>query len=118
MVRVDAWLWSVRITKTRADAVSACRAGHVKVNGKAVKPAQTLVVGDRVAVWHHHRDYVLEVVELLSKRVGAPLAKQAYIDHSPPPPVFGGMPTRDRGAGRPTKKERRELEKFQRRLQS
>ncbi|KAB1502522.1 RNA-binding S4 domain-containing protein [Corynebacterium sp. 320] len=110
--RIDAWVWSVRIFKTRTAAAEACRAGHVKINDVTVKPSQSVVVGDRVRVWAHHREYVLEVTQLLSKRVGAPLARAAYIDHSPPPPLIPAMPRRDRGAGRPTKRERRQLEKF------
>lgn len=112
--RIDAWVWAVRIFKTRSAAAQACRAGHVKINDVAVKPSQQVVVGDRVRVWAHHREFILEVTQLLSKRVGAPIARQAYIDHSPPPPVVPPMPRRDRGAGRPTKRERRQLEQLKR----
>lgn len=115
MTRIDAWVWSVRLCKTRTQAAELCRAGHVKLNGVAVKPAQPVVVGDRVRVWVNHREHVVEVTQLVSKRVGAAAAREAYIDHSPPPPVIPAMPRRDRGAGRPTKKERRELDKFLRR---
>ncbi|RAV33439.1 RNA-binding S4 domain-containing protein [Corynebacterium heidelbergense] len=115
MVRVDAWVWAVRLCKTRSQAAQACRAGHVKVNGEAVKPAQPVVVGDRVRVWVNHREHVVEVRELVAKRVAPAVARQAYVDHSPPPPpkeVLASLPQRDRGAGRPTKKERRELERL------
>ncbi|AKK11430.1 RNA-binding S4 domain-containing protein [Corynebacterium uterequi] len=111
-VRVDAWVWAVRVFKTRSEAAEAVRAGHVKVNGVAVKPAQQVVPGDRVRIWHHHRIYDLEVLATVSKRVGAPVARRCYADHSPPEPPRGAMPVRDRGAGRPTKKERRQLEKL------
>ncbi|HJD48810.1 MAG TPA: RNA-binding S4 domain-containing protein [Candidatus Corynebacterium intestinavium] len=117
MVRVDAWVWAVRLTKTRAQAAAACRAGHVKINGESVKPAQHVAVGDQVRVWVNHRERIVEVAELLHKRVGAPVAQKAYIDHSPPPPpkeIIASMPRRDPGAGRPTKKERRQLDKFMR----
>jgi len=117
VVRVDAWVWAVRLLKTRSQAAQACRAGHVKVNGESVKPAQHLAVGDRVRVWAHHRERIVEVQELLAKRVGSSIAQAAYIDHSPPPPpkeIIASMPRRDPGAGRPTKKERREMEKFRR----
>ena len=117
MVRVDAWVGAVRLTKTRAQAAEACRAGHVKINGESVKPAQPVAVGDQVRVWVNHRERIVEVVELLKKRVGAPIAQKAYIDHSPPPPpkeIIASMPRRDPGAGRPTKKERRQLDKFMR----
>ncbi|MGJ4167298.1 RNA-binding S4 domain-containing protein [Corynebacterium macclintockiae] len=113
-VRIDAWVWAVRLCKTRSQAAEACRAGHVKINDVSVKPAQPVVVGDTVRVWINHREHIVEVTQLLSKRVGAELARKAYIDHSPPPPVIPAMPRRDRGAGRPTKRERRQLERFKR----
>ena len=112
--RIDAWVWAVRIFKTRSAASQACRAGHVKVNDMAVKPAYNVMIGDKVRIWAHHREYILEVRQLISKRVGAPIARQAYVDHSPPPPVVPSMPRRERGAGRPTKRERRQLEQFKR----
>lgn len=114
-VRIDAWVWAVRLYKTRSDAATACRAGHVKLNGHAVKPAQQVVPGDRVRVWVNHREYDVEVLRTIAKRVGAPIAWTCYIDHTPPPPpmeVFASVPRRDRGAGRPTKKERREMDRF------
>ncbi len=79
MVRVDAWVWAVRLLKTRSQAAQACRAGHVKVNGESVKPAQHLAVGDRVRVWAHHRERIVEVQELLAKRVGQVLLKQPIL---------------------------------------
>ncbi len=112
MVRIDAWVWSVRLCKTRSQAAQLCRAGHVKINGESVKPAQAVTVGDNVRVWVNHRERVVEVTQLLSKRVGADVARSAYIDHSPAPRVVPTMPRRDRGAGRPTKKERRQLDRL------
>ena len=102
--------------KTRSAASDACKAGHVKLNGEPVKPSQQVVPGDRVRVWVDHREYVVEVVHTIRKRVGAAIARTCYVDHSPPPPpkeILLSMPRRDRGAGRPTKKERRELDKLQ-----
>ncbi|EEH64411.1 S4 domain protein [Gleimia coleocanis DSM 15436] len=112
-VRVDTWLWSVRQVKSRSRATAACRAGHVKVNGVTVKPSQKLAVGDLVAYRFEGFDRVLEVTELIAKRVGAPLAQQCYVDHSAPRPKFHdvlALPVRERGSGRPTKRERRELD--------
>lgn len=112
-VRVDVWLWSVRQLKSRSLATAACRAGHVKVNGVTVKPSQKVSAGDTVALRVEGFDRILEVVQPLAKRVGAPLAVQAYVDHSPPRPQFFevlALPVRERGAGRPTKRERRELD--------
>lgn len=112
-MRVDTWLWSVRQVKSRSRATAACRAGHVKVNGVTVKPSQKLNVGDMVAYRFEGFDRIFEVVQLLSKRVGAPIAQQAYVDHSLPRPKFHdvlALPVRERGSGRPTKRERRELD--------
>ncbi|GGF93118.1 RNA-binding protein S4 [Rhodococcoides trifolii] len=115
MTRVDAWTWSVRLFKTRSAAATACRGGHVRINGVTAKPAQTVVPGDEVRVWAGGRERIVEVVQLLSKRVGPSVAATAMIDRSPPPPpkeLFAAVPVRDRGAGRPTKRDRREMEKL------
>lgn len=114
-VRVDAWVWAVRLLKTRSLAAEACRAGHVKVNGVSVKPAQQVVPGDRVRVWKDHREMDVEVLDTPRKRLGAPEARRCYADHSPPPPpkeILASQPRRDRGAGRPTKRERRQLDQL------
>lgn len=114
-VRIDAWVWAVRLYKTRTAAAAAVKAGHVKLNGVAIKPSSPVVVGDRVRVWVDHRLYDVEVTRLISKRVGAPIARECYVDNSPPPPpkeILASQPRRDRGAGRPTKKERREIDRL------
>lgn len=113
-VRIDAWLWAVRVYKTRTDATAACRAGHVRLNAQPVKAAQTVVPGDRIRVRKAGEDRDLEVTSLLSKRVSAQVARTAYVDHTPPRerPVIPMVPVRDRGAGRPTKKDRRELDRL------
>jgi ribosome-associated heat shock protein Hsp15 len=114
-VRVDSWIWCVRLTKSRSMAATACRAGHVKVNGERVKPAQAVKVGDEIRLVHAQRERIVVVTRLLVKRVGAPVAAEAYIDNSPPPPPRVdalAMGVRDRGAGRPTKRDRRELERL------
>ncbi|MFE6833883.1 RNA-binding S4 domain-containing protein [Streptomyces sp. NPDC057705] len=112
-VRVDAWIWSVRLTKTRSIAATACRAGHVKVNGERAKPAQAVRAGDEVRLFHAGRERIVVVKRPVSKRVGAPVAAECLIDKSPPPPTpveAAVVGIRDRGAGRPTKRERREIE--------
>ncbi len=112
-MRTDVWLWTTRAFRSRSLATSAVRAGHVRVSGAVIKPSYKLSVGDEVRIRVQGFDRVLEVVSLPPKRLGAPLAKEAYLDHSPPRPKFyGGIPTRDPGAGRPTKKERRQLEEL------
>lgn len=114
--RVDKWLWAVRIYKTRSDATDACRGGHVKVNGASAKAATTVRIGDRVETFVHDRERILEVAQVIDKRVGAAVAATCMVDHSPPPPPreerLVPLFTRDTGAGRPTKRERRALDKF------
>jgi ribosome-associated heat shock protein Hsp15 len=114
-VRVDSWIWSVRLTKTRSLAATACRAGHVRVNGERAKPAQPVRAGDEVRLFHAGRERVVMVSKLVARRVGAPAAAECFVDNSPPPPPRAdvlAMGVRDRGAGRPTKRDRRELERL------
>jgi ribosome-associated heat shock protein Hsp15 len=114
-VRADSWIWSVRLTKTRSLAASACRAGHVRVNGERVKPAHPVRAGDEVRLRHAGRERIVVVSRLVRKRVGAPVAAECFVDNSPPPPpreVAAAVPVRDRGTGRPTKRDRRETERL------
>lgn len=117
-VRVDKWLWAVRVFKTRRQATDACTAGRVRINGEVVKPASKVKVGDVVQAARRDRTIIYVAHELLEKRVSAPLAAAAVEDRSPPPPkkqdhldlpVFA---QRDRGSGRPTKKDRRAIDKL------
>lgn len=113
--RVDAWIWSVRLTKTRSLAAAACKAGHVKVNGEKAKPAQLVMIGDEVRVRQDGRERVVVVTRVIRKRVGAELAAQCIIDKTPPPPppeFVAPVAVRDRGAGRPTKRDRREMDRL------
>ncbi|MEU9074756.1 RNA-binding S4 domain-containing protein [Kitasatospora sp. NPDC004745] len=117
-VRVDSWIWSVRLAKTRALAAAACRAGHVRVNGERAKPAQALRPGDEVRVREEGYERVVVVRKLIRKRVGAPVAAECLVDNSPPRPpreLLASTGERDRGAGRPTKRERRDLDQLRRR---
>jgi ribosome-associated heat shock protein Hsp15 len=114
-VRIDSWIWAVRLIKTRSLGATACRGGHVRVNGERVKPAYSVRVGDEVRLRHEGRERVVIVKRLIRKRVGAPVAAQCYIDNSPPPPPRDAVAPagiRDRGAGRPTKRDRREMERL------
>ncbi len=113
--RVDVWLWSIRVYKSRSTATAACRGGHVKVNGEAAKAATPVRVGDRVDVSVHGERRNFEVVRVIAKRVGAPTAAECFIDHSPPRPAEVARPvaaTRERGAGRPTKRDRRQIDRL------
>jgi ribosome-associated heat shock protein Hsp15 len=113
--RVDSWIWSVRLAATRSAASGACRAGHVRVNGVRVKPAHAVRAGDEVRLRRDGRERVVVVQQVITKRVSAPVAAGCYIDNSPPPPPREEavpVAARDRGAGRPTKRERRSIEKL------
>jgi ribosome-associated heat shock protein Hsp15 len=114
---VDRWLWAVRLTKTRSDAAAACRGGHVRVNDRPAKPATTVTPGDEVRVRSGGTTRVVEVVRVIQKRVGAPDAATCYLDRTPKPPPEALVPVarRERGAGRPPKRDRRMLDKFRQR---
>lgn len=119
-VRLDQWLHAVRLTKTRSDAASAIRGGHVEINGHAAKPSSPVTVGDRVVARLYRRERIVEVCQVIAKRVGAGAAAECYIDHSPPPPereetrpLFA---VRDPGAGRPTKRDRRRIDRLRGRV--
>lgn len=119
--RVDAWLWAVRVYKTRSAATTACRAGHVRVNGERAKAAQPVRVGDELRVRISGFDRTLVVRKPISKRVGAALVAESVEDRTPPPPpreLTAFVPIRDRGAGRPTKRERRDIDRLRGRDES
>ncbi len=117
-VRVDKWLWAVRVFKTRTAATAACNAGRVRIGDEPAKPATKVQVGDVVEARRGDRTIVYRVVGLVDKRVGAKLVPELVEDLSPPPtrrpsPLEappGGA--RDRGRGRPTKKERRDIDRL------
>lgn len=112
-VRVDAWVWAVRLFPTRAEAADACRAGHVKVNGSSVKPAHALHIGDTVRALTPGGERVVIVRGLIARRVGATVAVTQYEDRTPPAPAKEErIALRERGAGRPTKRDRREMDRL------
>jgi ribosome-associated heat shock protein Hsp15 len=118
-VRVDKWLWSVRIFKTRSKATDAVKSGKVTMDGKLIKPSRMVGVGDIIDVRKEQFNLKLEVKEVLEKRVGAKLVENYLIDHTPEEEyskfdlIKGGhFEYRDRGIGRPTKRERREIDRF------
>lgn len=113
--RVDRWVWVVRLTRTRAMAAAACRAGHVRVNGDRAKPATLVHVGDEVRFRGDGLERIVDVACIIEKRVGAAAAAECFIDRTPPPPPREHVALaaqRDRGAGRPTKRERREIDRL------
>ncbi|MBO0692773.1 MAG: RNA-binding S4 domain-containing protein [Acidimicrobiaceae bacterium] len=116
--RVDRWLWAVRLYKTRSMATDACRGGHVEVNGSTAKPATTVKVGDRVTAKVDGWERVLDVARVIDKRVGAPVAAECVVDQSGPRPkqeFVAPLFMRDRATGRPTKRDRRQLDRFRER---
>jgi ribosome-associated heat shock protein Hsp15 len=112
--RVDRWLWAVRLSKSRTEATTACQAGHVRINGRRAKPASHVTAGDRIDARLHGVNRTIEVTRVIDARVGAPIAIGCYLDHTPPPePTEPSAAHRDRGSGRPTKRERRETDRWQ-----
>lgn len=110
---MDRWLWAVRLFSTRSAAADACRGGHVRVDGARAKPAAPVTAGVTVEARVGDRQRVVEVTRVLERRVGAPEASACYVDHSPPVPpreAFAPIARRERGAGRPTGRDRRDLD--------
>ena len=120
-VRIDKWLWSVRIFKSRTIATDACKEGKVKFNGVTAKSSQLIQVGDQVEVKKEGFNMQYKVLNLIEKRVAAPIAQACYQDLTPEEELNkfkewfvgkAGAEFRERGAGRPTKKERRVIDDF------
>ena len=112
--RVDKWVWAVRLYKTRAEATEACKGGHVSVNGQRAKPATPVAVGSRVEAYANERHRSVEVAEVIERRVGASIAVACYVDHTPPEAQQDRTPVaaRERGTGRPTKRDRRQMDRW------
>jgi ribosome-associated heat shock protein Hsp15 len=116
-LRVDKWLWAVRLFKTRSLALAACRAGHVKVDGSVVKAARNVHVGDTVVVRTQDIVRTLKVTGITERRVGAKLVPGFFEDQTPPEEwernrrsLAERILSRPKGAGRPTKRDRRKME--------
>lgn len=114
-MRIDKWLFAVRVFKSRSQATEACVLGRVKVNENGVKPSSSVAVGDAVEIRMRDRTMLYDVVELIDKRVSPAIACACYVDRSPRPKgtdTDPAAPTRERGSGRPTKKDRRRMERL------
>jgi ribosome-associated heat shock protein Hsp15 len=120
-VRVDKWLWSVRIFKTRTQATTACKSGKIKINELNLKPSFLLQGGEILAVKKEGFNLSFKVVTLINKRVGAPIAVECYENLTSDEELNkykswfigkGAAERRLKGAGRPTKRERREIDDF------
>jgi len=118
-MRVDKYLWCVRYFKTRSIATKACKKGAIKVNEDAVKPSRGVYPGDKITVRKNQIHYTLLVLDLPTSRLGAKLIDM-YRKDTTPKDAFEGQELleyakkyyRKRGTGRPTKKDRRDLEDF------
>ena len=112
-VRIDRWLTAARVYKSRTLAQQACAAGHVRVNELAARSSHPVKVGDEVRALAPRGIAILEVKGLAEKRLSAAAARLLYDDHSPPPPPKEErVAIRVRGAGRPTKAERRATDRL------
>ena len=114
-LRIDKWLWAARAFKTRSLASDACDGGKVDVNGEAAKPAKAVRAGDRVEITTPVGRRVLKVIALSDRRGPAPVARALYEDLTPPalPRLRQPRPPyRTPGAGRPTKRERRDIDRL------
>ena len=116
-VRIDKYLWSIRVFKTRSEATDACKGGKIRVNGSDTKPSKMVKVGDTIVARKGAVTYTYKVLDLIDKRQGPKLVPN-YAENLTPPeelaklraPVETFFLKRDRGAGRPTKKDRRQME--------
>lgn len=119
-VRIDRWLWSVRIYKTRADATQACKGSSVRINEQAVKPASKIRIGDRVQARKNNFTKTLIVTGLTEKRIGASRVHEFFSDQTPASEFQKAQERKANsklykgysGKGRPSKKDRRTLKKF------
>ncbi|WP_099367705.1 RNA-binding S4 domain-containing protein [Sphingobacterium sp. 1.A.4] len=116
-LRIDKYLWAIRLFKTRSLATEACKAGRVKLKGQNVKPSAVVKIGDQYSIQKGIERKVILVTGLLERRVDAKTAVQFYEDHTPVEETYGFKSVfhapvlkRDRGTGRPTKKDRREID--------
>ena len=116
-VRIDKYLWSIRVYKTRSDATDACKGGKIRINGADIKPSRTVRQGDVITVRKGAVTYTYRVISPIDKRQGAKLVSE-YAENLTPreeldklrAPVETFFLKRDRGSGRPTKKERRQMD--------
>ncbi|MCG6188399.1 RNA-binding S4 domain-containing protein [Maribellus maritimus] len=118
-VRVDKWLWAVRIYKTRSQATDACRKGHISIDDLPVKPSRIVHAGETVKVRKDQVVRSFKVVKLAEKRMSAKFVLDFLEDVTPPEELEiiemqknMRWITRERGTGRPTKKDRRDLDEF------
>ena len=118
-MRIDKFLWSVRYFKTRNIATEACKKGHIKINGQAVKPSREVYVTDKIVVRKDQINYEFTVLDIPPSRVGAKLVDIYRVDTTPKDAFtqnellrYSKDYYRKKGAGRPTKKDRRDIDDY------
>lgn len=118
-MRIDKYLWTVRYYKTRSLATEACKKGHIKLNAANVKPSKEVYVGEKITIRKNQINYQIEVLDIPKNRVGAKLV-DLYRKDTTPKEAFDAQELlkyskdyyRKKGVGRPTKKDRRDLEEY------
>ena len=117
--RIDKFLWAARFFKTRSLATQACNAGHIALNGRIVKPSVLVLPGDTLDIKRPPVTLTIRVINPVSNRVGAKMLPEVYADLTPPDQYelldmqrVVALAQRQRGTGRPTKKERRDIDDF------
>jgi len=117
-LRVDKWLWAARFFKTRGVALDAIKGGKIELNGHKPKPSKTLMVGDKLKITQVHRQVEVTVLVISDKRGSAEMAQALYqldsevLNQRKPSPDMALVGYREKGAGRPTKRDRRKIEKW------
>ena len=118
-IRIDKWLWAVRIFRTRSISTDACNSGKVKIDGKSIKPSRAIKLNETITVQKGIIKFVYNVTGLIEKRVSAKIANENVNDLTSEEEKFKmkaassqSVATRDKGIGRPTKKDRRDIDKL------
>lgn len=118
-MRVDKFLWCVRYFKTRSIATNACKKGHVKIDGSSVKPSKEVFPADKITIRKNQINYQIEVLDLPPSRVGAKLVNLYLVDRTPKEAFekqellkYSKDYYRKKGTGRPTKKDRRDIDEW------
>ncbi|MBS9767261.1 MAG: RNA-binding S4 domain-containing protein [Flavobacteriaceae bacterium] len=118
-MRIDKYLWCIRYYKTRSIATEACKKGHIRIGGESAKPSKSIFVGDEITVRKNQVNYTLKVLDIPPNRVGAKLVDLYRKDTTPTEELsrldllkYSKDYYRKKGTGRPTKKDRRDLEDY------
>jgi ribosome-associated heat shock protein Hsp15 len=118
-MRIDKYLWTVRYFKTRSIATEACKKGHIKINGTNIKPSKLVYIGEKISIRKNQINYQIEILDIPKNRMGAKLV-DLYRKDTTPKEAFEAQELlkyskdyyRKKGVGRPSKKDRRDIEEF------